>query len=522
MKNASIVPAPPFESLALDPNERFILQDYQFQVVNAIDPAGRRTAIHLPYGSGKAPIALFKVMQQAYATGGNVAVILVKAHLRHTWMRNIRRVWRQRTMNGWWLSSVLKDEDFVVYYDKAATVLDEKMRGVTVDPKFARRMHFLVMSYAQVATYQQVLSRIVSSPGCCALIGDESTAMKNVATKTSKACLAVSSACSPRVLRMTLTGNPTPEGPQEIWAQFQFLYPNGNPFGATYYKFLQNWFLKHDYGYALKYERRIEFSDVIARHSISLSASAFDEFRKMARSAERYVMELWEPSGTQIRLLNELYESWSMMYDPEASVESTDERDEREPVEFSHTMSVMQKAQQICSGFYYFDDGDPVILSENPKLARLRDLIEVLLEENRSRKIIIWSAYKAERPTMLATLNNSGIKTVLGPDTAALTEFALPTGASCIIMPASLAEGYNELVVADVMIFYSQSYSNEKRAQAEARINRIGQSSPVVTYIDLAAQGMPDMAVSTLMQGKNLTAARVAGVISQYLKAGMK
>ena len=88
-----------------------------------------------------------------------------------------------------------------------------------------------------------------------------------------------------------------------------------------------------------------------------------------------------------------------------------------------------------------------------------------------------------------------------------------------ITMPINMSQGLNELVAADTNIFYSNSYSQETRSQAQARSNRLGQTSDFINHIDLCSPDMIDYEIVTALQGKNLTSARLDTIVNKYAGA---
>ena len=80
-------------------------------------------------------------------------------------------------------------------------------------------------------------------------------------------------------------------------------------------------------------------------------------------------------------------------------------------------------------------------------------------------------------------------------------------------MPAQTSQGFNELVLADTNIFFSNVYSSELRDQAEKRINRLGQTNKVIQHIDLCSPRQEDIEIVTALQTKDLTLARLNTIV---------
>ena len=74
------------------------------------------------------------------------------------------------------------------------------------------------------------------------------------------------------------------------------------------------------------------------------------------------------------------------------------------------------------------------------------------------------------------------------------------------------------LVSANTVIYYSNDFNLETRAQSEDRCHRIGQKHPV-TYIDLLAEGTVDEHIVRALQNKiKLAGAALGEEMREWLK----
>lgn len=291
----------------------------------------------------------------------------------------------------------------------------------------------------------------------------------------------------------------------EIWSQLEYAYPFRNPLGKTYYEFTKRFCIKTDYGYALNLEREAEFYDTVRMLIIELTDDGWIEFMKAKSVSRRYIIEYFDESPEQRRMLDSLEKYWEL------------DENADEITEYNHSMSVEMKRQQIASGFYYNPNGEPVRLKSNPKLELLAEVLIDVFQTNPNGKIVIWHAFEAEREELQTFIDASKYVGVIGIDVTSLERFANRM-ADIIVAPLGCGEGLNELTVADVAIFYSNLPSSEKREQAEARIDRLGQDKPTVTYIDLCGPRMRDHEMVTLLQGKALTYERLNTIVRQRSK----
>ena len=458
---------------------------YEFQERLQLRLSPKRPALFTRYGSGKSWIALayaeYIHRKQWNRSTGSVALILCYKHNIPTWKREIAKRFPQYKV-----------------------IIDPREMSAEHTPVNGTE-HIVIFPYSRMQRGRPaVLWQYVERCRPALLIADESTALKN--GRTARARNTIELTRQHQLNRLILTGNPTPESPSEMWSQFQVAF-NANPLGASFYIFSRYFLLATDYGFVMRLDREAEFQDIVDKHSVQFTADDWDEYIKtMGQRQLQYTMEFYEPSKEQQETLEYLYRNWSL---PEC-----DELDN----EYQYEIALLQKAQQISSGFYYRRDRSVHRLKDNPKLVRLIALLKQLFEEWPTRQIVIWQLYEAERPILAEALSEASISYVFGPDEEALGAFDSdsPTRPSVIIMPAMTTQGFNELARADVDIYYSQCYSQEKRDQAEARLDRTGQRSPTVTHIDLCSSSMLDIEIVTALQSKAFTTARAKTIVNKY------
>ncbi len=157
-------------------------------------------------------------------------------------------------------------------------------------------------------------------------------------------------------------------------------------------------------------------------------------------------------------------------------------------------MSKMMKLSQITGGFIYEQgpDGKKIAthdLKKNPKLADLEDILDEVLP----KKVIIWCRFTRELELVSALLAKKKIKcvsisgSVKKADRAtAVHTFQNDNTCKVFLGQVSTAGFGITLTAAEVVIYYSNSYSYEERVQSEDRCHRIGLKHSV-TYIDLVA-----------------------------------
>lgn len=439
-----------------------------------------KSNLFLPYGVGKTliAIAIWQLLNPATNTG-MAAMVFCPSHNVLSWTNEIEK----------WCGN-----EFPIVTHKA---LKKPL------PKRA----VVLLGWPRIINRSNILADLIAKEKPAVIIADESTRIKTPHAKVTKTALALATAHDyyvPSGVRFALSGLPQPEGPHELWSQFAF--SDRDAFNSTTYgKFLNTWFIKTNYGWALRLDRTNEFYGIAAKTSVT--EKGLPDHLSLDKHDERYVLEIYKPHAKQKQLMRKLYRDWEIGNE-----------------ELTTAMAVAMKAQQIASGFYYDEDKQPVFFLRElkqgiPKTELMLEVMRQLFTENPFRKIIVWSNFRAERKPLKDAIEVTlDKKVVIGPNDEALTAFASldKTSPRVIIMPATVSQGFNELVNADVCIFYSNTYSGESRQQAEKRIARRGQTSQFVVHIDLVGKGMLDANIVTMVQSKSLTTARLNVAVSQY------
>lgn len=441
-----------------------------------------------------------------YGFGKTHAVLWATSH--HLQKGTLLILCEKRNIDDW--KAALEDQlDSPLIYSLTGPTKDwlpvyEEMQDTISVPA-----RIILISYSILAAHLPTHLKNLSCQNIQAIVADESTNFKNIKASLTKACLQLSKHFL-YLPKYILTGDPQPEGAHELWTQFEFT--GKNPFGSSYYKFLNYWFVQPKYSAPiLKHGMEPAFISRMAEIGVWLSEEDVLAIKKeLGIPEERYSIHQHALSAEQRNLLTFLYENWCL---PSDLLEASEEE---ESEEYSHTMTVLSKAQQICSGFFYKKDGSAVQLNTNPKLYACIELVGTLLRES-NRKVVIWHAFKEETEQLINALPPLW-HAVPGPNADALQYFKHSDECRVIIMPVQISKGFNDLMVADVNIFYSNVFSQEKRNQAEGRLPRIGSPHKVVYHIDLCSEDSRDMDVVTALQAKNLSPARLNAIVTKYMK----
>jgi len=327
------------------------------------------------------------------------------------------------------------------------------------------------------------------------MVLDESTRVKNRATKQAKALLKLGNLASRRYI---LTGTPSPNSPLELFNQIRFLDPN--IFGDNWYFFRDRYCLMGGYGgyQVLGFKNLEELSKKISGISYRvLKAECLDLPDKIYK---QYRLPM---SEDQKRVYKELSEEMvSIVQDTEIRTEVV--------------LAKLTKLRQIASGFVYLPNGKTHRF-ENNKLEKLKEL---LLEHSKTHKFVIWTSFREEMELLQDEVGKMGIKfctldgsTPVKDRAYRITAFQEDPDVRCFIANQRSGGLGIDLYAADYCVFFSNDYSPETRLQAEDRLHRIGQHNHV-TYVDLISKASIDSTIlRMLIRKQDLSSQIMSGKI---------
>lgn len=134
---------------------------------------------------------------------------------------------------------------------------------------------------------------------------------------------------------------------------------------------------------------------------------------------------------------------------------------------------------------------DVIPPDKNPRLRLLVDLVE-----QASHKVVVWCRFVRDVDNVCAALGKIAVRYdgSVGPKDrlTALSRFRDPTDDTRVLVANvhSISQGVT-LTIAKTMVYYSNSFSPEKRLQSEDRNHRIGQDVGVLV-VDLVAENTVD------------------------------
>ena len=333
----------------------------------------------------------------------------------------------------------------------------------------------------------------------CMMAVDESTTIKSPSASRTKAAIRLG-----RLAAYTriLTGSPITKSPLDAYSQCQFLQP-GALGSSSYYAF------------------RARYSQMVDQRMGSRSFKKIVGYRnldELTRKLDGFTSRVLK--GDCLDLPPKVYVSRDVeLTDEQRTAYEQMKRDAVATIEGSSSVATVVITQllrlhQIACGHLTTEAG--IVPLPNK---RIDALLETLAETQ--GKAIVWATYRHDLAEIERALRAEyGERSVVSyhggtspADRAeAIVRFQGESEHSARWFVGQEATGgYGlTLTAADLVVYYSNSYSLEQRLQSEDRAHRIGQTNKV-TYVDLVARGTVDEKIIRSLREKMDVASQVLG-----------
>jgi len=289
--------------------------------------------------------------------------------------------------------------------------------------------------------------------------------------------------------RIIMDGDPMAEGLDRIFAQF-YMADDGDTFGTRYYEFRDTYY--EDKGF--KYP------------DWKLKAGAINKMGKLLKEKAFIV--------TELQLANEigLPERVGDVVYPEMTAEQSMhyKRLKKEfatiidgvGVEIDYIMDHIHKLRQILGGFIITKEGVKRLLGVKERVIRR------LVKRNQDSQIVVWCAYEEEIHIVHEILQSMGRTpakyygkmTDKAKDEA---KTAFNQGSlTDIVCQGGIGVGLNEFVVADTMIYYSNTQKRRDRSQSEKRLIRPTNKASQVKVYDIVVPETWDEVIYKRLEDK--------------------
>jgi SNF2 family DNA or RNA helicase len=314
------------------------------------------------------------------------------------------------------------------------------------------------------------------------VIVDESTVIKGRSARTDAVIKIGETAMSKRIL----SGLWTPKSPMDLYYQCRFLDERilGQRNFFTFRRRYATMFMQTNYSTGRKfpqitgYQNLEELQERVGRYSYRvLKKDCLDLEPKIYTSRD---VELTAEQKKMLKEIKHFGHAAFTAADGSEKFVTTD-------------MVIKRIMREIQIGCGYVMDDEERTLHEVPE-RRTDALLEVLEEHN--GKAIVWCPWRAPLdkivkrlakeygPRCVAQFHGGNTKTRGDEERRFLSD------PECKYMVATQGAGMrgNTWVVADLVVYYANTYDLEQRDQSEDRAHRMGQTKSV-TYVDLIAQG---------------------------------
>ncbi len=328
---------------------------------------------------------------------------------------------------------------------------------------------------------------------------DESSSFKSHSAKRFKALASV----SPRIDRLVeLTGTPSPNGLDDLWAQI-YLLDGGERLEKKYTQFRERYFQPDKRGadgmvYSYMAKPGTEESILKRISDICISMKAEDYLQLPDITYHEIPVVLDEKSRKAYDDLE-----WRMVLElPE----------DGEDISVTSAAALSNKLLQLANGAVY-DEDHAVHEVHACKIEAFLELVESL----RGKPVLVFYNFQHDRERILKALSGSGLRVKELKTTRDEDEWNAGRIDVLLTHPASSAYGLNLQQGGNHVVWFGLTWNYELYTQANKRLHRQGQTEKVIIH-HLVCSGTRDEDVMTALQKKD----DVQNWVMESLKARIK
>lgn len=282
----------------------------------------------------------------------------------------------------------------------------------------------------------------------------------------------------PRIKRIIgLTGTPTPNGYEDLWPQI-YLLDRGERLGKTLTEFRRRYFdilYRHGYNeYRLKEGAKDEIDNAIKDICISMKAKDY--------------LKLKEPLfiNRRVKLDKKEFDLYKQL--ERDAVLEIDDKD----ITALNAAAVTNKLLQLANGAVYADNKDAIEI-HNKKL----EVLEELIDEANGEPVLVFYNFQHDKDRILKKFKDARM---LDTDRD-VKDWNAGKIKILLAHPASAGHGLNLQAGGHIVIWFGLNWSLELYQQANARLNRQGQTETVRIY-HIITEGTVDEEVLKVLNGK--------------------
>lgn len=422
------------------------LYPYQLQAVNIMKQ--RSYALFFPMGTGKTATAI-TAAKEFVAKGKPVLIVCSKAALQN-WKEEIL-IWDENTT----------PDDICILGHKYS---GKKKAEISTKREF--KWYITNHHTLQNKEFSQYWIEIAPP---AVFIADEAQRFTNIEAKWTEKFILLSMKTRNNGGKVyILTGTPSKNGEWELWSLIRAVNTRGvDNFDYNYQTFLANFFADvtppKAQGkfkiFVVRYAMREEFDRIVAENSISISKTQALPFLPPLIKKVSYV----PMTKDQIKVYKDLENKMRAEY-------------KGKEIKAFEARSLLMRFRQIASGVVPITEQ---IFTNMPKTEALLEIIENKKAEEGDGKTIIWANFNPAVDFLLDLLKKYGVATIRGGQTEKERQNEIDmfrNTDSIRIMVANPQAGGDSinLVEADLIIRWDQSYSFERTDQSDARCWRKG------------------------------------------------
>lgn len=327
------------------------------------------------------------------------------------------------------------------------------------------------------------------------VIIDELSSFKSSSAKRFKALRKV----RPKMDRVIgLTGTPSPNSLMDLWAQM-YLLDQGERLGKTITQYRNKYFVPAQKNGNIVYSwQLIPGAEEAIYNKISdicVSMKAKDYLRLPPRTENIIELDLNPTSWKQYKELEREYV---------LELEETD-------VVASNAATLSNKLLQLSNGAVYDENGDGREIHQEKLNA-----LERVIEDAQGQSVLVFYQYQHDLERIQARFKQAKALNVSDGDIEKWNEGKIPL---LLAHPQSAGHGLNLQKGGHIIVWFGLTWSLEFYQQANARLDRQGQTQPVIIH-HLVTKGTIDeqviKALQAKEQGQSALMAAVKAKIEEY------
>ena len=305
--------------------------------------------------------------------------------------------------------------------------------------------------------------------------------------------------------RYLFSGEPKPLGPIDLYSQFMFL--EQNILGHNSLTSFKNQFCVLG-GYKTKeivdYKNQEELASLIAPHCEFLAITDL-----MDMPQRSWHDAVFEPTKQQRDLYKKMKDEFLIVVQQAIDNQADSKTVTRLCKQASSKFTVLQ---QIANGFFYTDPtddgerGELIVLNDERALFVAEELIPA------HGKTVVFARFHADLASLARAFAETGIAALefsgrLNDKQNEINKIAFQTDASVRVLYATAASGGTALNLqcANRVVYFSNSYNYNDRAQSERRIWRAGQTEHC-QYFDVVGFPIDRLVRANLMKKQDMSA----------------